>query len=161
MKNPPFHLSFHIGDYLKKTPGMGPTTFEYHGIYWCLRILAWNTPGCRLPTDPLWIINKLGVTRDFFNEKVRLVLENQFLPKRGFWVDEGLFTEYKRAQKFSLNQSKRAKGLKTKGRTASPGSASSLLPSKKEQQHRNDGFAVGKKKKTRRWESSLLTESDA
>lgn len=158
MKHPPFHLSFHIGDYLKKTPGMGPTTFEYHGIYWCLRILAWNTPGCRLPTDPLWIINKLGCSRDFFNENVRLVLENQFVPKRGFWVDEGLLTEYKRALKFSENQSKRAKSRNNKGYDTSPGSASSLLPSKKQQHHTKQDSPGGKKKKTKRWESSHLTK---
>lgn len=158
MKQAPFHLSFHIGDYLKKTPGMGADTFQYHGIYWCLRVLAWNTPGCRLPTDPLWITNKIGCSRHFFNENVQIVLENQFVPKRGFWFDEDLSKEYTRAQKFSTSQSNRAKCRKTKGYTYSPGKAISLLPSKKQQQHRKIDSGVEKKKVTNRWASRMKND---
>lgn len=155
-KSAPFWISVHIGDYLRKTPGFGPGTWEYHGIYWQLRFLAWNTPGCRLPTDPLWISRHTGCTLEIFKEKVLPVLERQFVRRNNWYYDEDLSTVHTRATEFGKLQSHRSKQRKNKEKDASQRPATSLLPSLEHHHHTKPASAVGKKKKTKRYESSHL-----
>lgn len=102
----------------------------------------------------------MGCTIEIFAEKVRPVLHQHFKQRRNWWYDDALSTAYERAVSFSEKQSLRAKSLKNNDNDISRGSATTLLPSKKIQQHRKADSVVEKKRPTRRWQSHFKADDD-
>lgn len=71
-------LPLHVGDYIKDTPPICRNNWEHHGIYLIALMLAWSTPGCRLPNDPKWLAERFGCTQTEYETFVRPVLARYF-----------------------------------------------------------------------------------
>lgn len=103
----------------------GHLTDAEHGIYLQLMMLAWRTPGCRIPNDDTWLARKMRRSVEDVESDVRPILNE-------FWSTNGnhLFqrrqkSEWDYLQKRRKKQSDRAKSRWNKEKGVRPGSTAS------------------------------------
>lgn len=110
MSGPP-RLSVHIGDYLKDTPPVSRVNWEHHGIYLLSFFIAWNTPGCRLPTDERWLSSRFGCTVEELKKHVLPVIATYYKKRGAFWYQKRLSEEAIYNRKNGEKQASRAKSM--------------------------------------------------
>lgn len=76
------YMQFFVDDFEAATAHL---TFEEDGIYNRLLRLAWRTPRCSLPHDPVWIARKMRTSALEYQDKIKPILEEFFSLRRGRW----------------------------------------------------------------------------
>lgn len=84
-------------------------TLVEHGAYFRLLMLMWRSPSCRIPNDPNWIIRRLRIDLDTFENVVKPVID-EFCTSTGNWITQKrLSEEIEYLRENSKTQSARAK----------------------------------------------------
>ena len=91
------YLPLFIGDYLADTPPVSRPTWEHHGIYLLLLMLAWRVPQGRLPDDESWLALHMGCDEQQVRDHVTPVLEIYFKSDGSWWRQKRLSREFKHA----------------------------------------------------------------
>lgn len=109
--------------YLADTLPISRVNWEHHGIYTLSLMIAWLTPGCRLPNDEKWLAERFGCTIEEYHESVKPVLDRYWMKRRNWLYQkrlskEHLFITQKRATQ-QANAAKRWNKKKKGGATAS------------------------------------------
>lgn len=108
------------------------------GVYFRLIRLAWQTPGCSLPSDPKWLARKLRLSSDEFDALAKPVIAEFFSASRGRLSQKRLSKEFdfvtQRRAKHSEDGKKGvvSKALKKAGLTSSQAQASLPIEVSKE-----------------------------
>ena len=108
MSGPP-RLPLHVGDYIKDTPSFARANWEHHGIYLIALMIAWSTPGSRLPNDPKWLAERFGCTAAEYKARVAPVIARYFHSNGNWLYQKRLSREAKFVRNNSQLQSDRAK----------------------------------------------------
>jgi len=90
-------------------------TLEEDGAHTRLLRLCWQTPGCTIPTDPVWIARRMRVDLPTYERVVGPILAEFFVVANGRWQSLRLLAEYERAtRKTDARKQAGAKGGKAK-----------------------------------------------
>lgn len=85
------YIPLYVDDYDAATAHL---TVEEDGVYSRLIRLAWRTPGCSLPNDPVWIARKIRVPAGDIDRILAPVLAEFFTSQRGRLIQRRLKREY-------------------------------------------------------------------
>lgn len=94
-----------------------------HGIYLQLLLLQWQSPGCKLPRDDIWLSRKLRRSPEEFDRDAGEIIEEFFSSDGNYLFQKRLLAEYENAAQFSEQQSARAKSRWDKKKPSSRGNA--------------------------------------
>jgi uncharacterized protein YdaU (DUF1376 family) len=90
-------------------------TLEEDGAHTRLLRLCWQTPGCTIPSDPLWIARRMRVDMPTYDRVVAPILSEFFVVENGRWHSYRLLAEYQRVmRKTQARKHAGAKGGKAK-----------------------------------------------
>lgn len=93
-------------------------TFTEHGVYFCLLVLIWRSPQCRIPDDDAWIARKLRCDADAMRTHVRPVMR-EFCQSDGNWITQArLLKEWRWCLERSKKNSAAAKARWNKDKGA-------------------------------------------
>lgn len=121
MSAPPY-IPLYIDDYDAATAHLSAAE---DGVYGRLLRLAWRTPGCSLPNDPVWIARKIRLSSDEFERIAAPVLAEFFTLSRGRLSQRRLKREFddiarkKTARKLAGKKGGISKALKEQEKSAS------------------------------------------
>lgn len=99
-------LPIWVTDYLADT---GHLSLEEHGAYLRLIMLCWQTSGCRIPNDVVWLKRKLGVSEKEFKSSVQPIIKEFFNTTGNFIFQKRLKREFAAALKISKGATVSAK----------------------------------------------------
>ncbi|MCP5007247.1 MAG: YdaU family protein, partial [Planctomycetes bacterium] len=79
-------------------------TLEEDGAYNRLLRLMWMTPNCSLPNDTKWIMRRMRISQQIYDDVVRVIIDEFMIISKGRIINKRLLEEY---QKTSVAHGKR------------------------------------------------------
>lgn len=117
------YMPFFPSDYALEA---GHLTDEEHGAYIRLRILAWTSPGCRMPNDDEWLARRLARPIETVRTLYRRVLDELWKSDGNWLWRDDLKLAYERGKANSSARSVSAKARWNKEKGACKSNASKL-----------------------------------
>lgn len=108
------YFAFYPKDFVAKTSHL---TTAQEGVYIRLLNLMWMTPECRVPDNPTWLMRRLRVDKDEYEQNVLVIIDDFCMRSKGFIFNKRLREEWVKASDLHAKRVEAgSKGGKANGR---------------------------------------------